>query len=176
MRSSFSVGSMCGQSAPAPKSVSQSMRSTRCSMARSFYVKPRRRAHAATRASYTNPKRDRTLPDPGRDHDRQGLARCHRRAAQTGHPVTRRLADPVSAAWRSASAVPAAGRARLTPPAMAHRSDFRAAARWRPRPAAMAGSGRTMLGFPLLVPLRKSRRGTRGRDGVRSPKPAWRRW
>jgi len=42
--------------------------------------------------------------------------------------------------------------------------------------AAMAGSGRTMLGFPLLVPLRKSRRGTPGRDGVRSPKPAWRRW
>ena len=35
--------------------------------------------------------------------------------------------------------------------------------------AAMAGSGRTMLGFPLLVPLRKSRRGTRDATGCAPP-------
>jgi len=76
------------------------------------------RARHVARASCTNPKRDRTLANPGRDHDRQDLARCHRRAARTGHPVTRRLADPVAAAWWSASVPTAAGRARWTPPSV----------------------------------------------------------
>jgi hypothetical protein len=88
------------------------------------------RARHVARASCANPKRDRTLPNPGRGHDRQDLARCHRERLER--------ATRSHAAWPILSQRPGdrrqslrrAGRARSTPPATARPgSTFRAAAR-----------------------------------------------
>ena len=115
------------------------------------------RARHVARASCTNPKRDRTLANPGRDHDRQDLARCHRRAARNGPPGH----TPPGRSCRSGLVIgvsPYGGWAGALNPAV-----FSSNSSWRPRrqPWPAPGGRCSDFRFSSLCVNRVGVRGTR---------------